>query len=139
MIELELPAVVDVVVEVPKGGFVKRGDDGQPEFLSPLPCPFNYGSVPGHPSGDGDLLDAVLLGPRVPQGHRARTTAWGVVRFVDAGDDDPKLICSATRPTRGQRLTVRAFFTVYARAKALANRLRGRPGATRLVALELPP
>jgi inorganic pyrophosphatase len=37
---------VDVVIEVPRGSFIKRGSTGHVDFISPLPCPFNYGSRP---------------------------------------------------------------------------------------------
>ena len=37
---------LEVVIEVPRGSFVKRGSSGSVDFISPLPCPFNYGAVP---------------------------------------------------------------------------------------------
>jgi inorganic pyrophosphatase len=37
---------LDVVIEIPRGSFLKRGSTGRVDFVSPLPCPFNYGSVP---------------------------------------------------------------------------------------------
>ena len=40
------PPLVEVVVEIPRGSFLKRGSSGRVDFVSPLPCPFNYGSVP---------------------------------------------------------------------------------------------
>ncbi|HET9668554.1 MAG TPA: inorganic diphosphatase, partial [Casimicrobiaceae bacterium] len=55
--------LVEVVIEVPRGSFVKRGSLGHVDFVSPLPCPYNYGSVPTHIGLEGDLLDAVVLGP----------------------------------------------------------------------------
>ena len=55
------PIEVDVVVEVPRGSFLKRGSTGRVDFISPLPCPFNYGSVPQYLGLEGDLLDAVVL------------------------------------------------------------------------------
>jgi hypothetical protein len=55
----------------------------------------------------------------------------GWVRFTDAGQDDPKLIGSARPLGRLDRARITAFFVVYARAKALLNRLRGRTGITR--------
>jgi inorganic pyrophosphatase len=55
---------LDVLIEVPRGSFVKRGSTGVVDFVSPLPCPFNYGSVPQYLGLEGDLLDAVVLGPR---------------------------------------------------------------------------
>ena len=122
---------IEVVIDVPRGGFVKRRDDGGIDFVSPWPCPFNYGSVPGTRSGDGDRLDAVVLGPRLSRGTRVRTTVVGRVRFVDAGQDDPKLICARRPLGRLDRARLVAFFALYARAKGLLNRLRGEAGPTR--------
>jgi inorganic pyrophosphatase len=53
-----------VVIEVPRGSFLKRGSTGHVDFISPLPCPFNYGSVPIYLGLEGDLLDALVLGKR---------------------------------------------------------------------------
>ena len=52
---------VEVLIEIPRGSFVKRGSTGHVDFVSPLPCPFNYGSVPQLVGLEGDLLDAVVL------------------------------------------------------------------------------
>jgi inorganic pyrophosphatase len=54
----------DVEIEVPRGSFVKRGSTGQEDFISPLPCPFNDGSVPAYIGLEGDLLDELVLGRR---------------------------------------------------------------------------
>ncbi|MCB1968088.1 MAG: inorganic diphosphatase, partial [Candidatus Accumulibacter sp.] len=51
---------VDVTIEVPRGSFLKRGSLGRIDFLSPFPCPFNYGSVPNYLGLEGDLLDALV-------------------------------------------------------------------------------
>jgi inorganic pyrophosphatase len=119
---------VEVVIEVPRGSFVKRGSTGHIDFISPLPCPYNYGSVPEYVGLEGDLLDAVLLGPRVPFGTRARVTAWGAVTLVDRGMADDKLICSRQPISERQREGVLRFFRFYARCKGLLNFLRGHPG-----------
>ena len=50
---------VDVVIEVPRGSFLKRGSTGHVDFVAPLPCPYNYGSVPNYLGLEGDLLDAL--------------------------------------------------------------------------------
>ena len=71
------PPVVEVVIEVPRGSFLKRGSTGRVDFISPLPCPFNYGSVPGYIGLDGDLLDALVLGPRLSLGARIRRQSLG--------------------------------------------------------------
>ena len=120
--------VVEVVIEVPRGRFLKRGSTGHVDFISPLPCPFNYGSVPTHLGLEGDLLDAVVLGPRLPLNVAVRVKVWGAVTLVDRGMADDKLICSATPLTSGQRRFVLAFFRFYAKCKALLNLWRGRPG-----------
>jgi inorganic pyrophosphatase len=132
-----VPNAVDVLVEVPRLGFVKRRADGGFDYLSPLPCPFNYGSVPGVVSGDGDPLDAVLFGPRRRRGAVVRAAVLGWVDFVDGGADDPKLLCGTAPPRAIDRLLVVAFFRVYERAKRLLNRVRGRRGETRVRAIEL--
>jgi inorganic pyrophosphatase len=129
--------VVEVIIEVPKGGFIKRTDDGAIDFVSPAPCPFNYGSVPDTRSGDGDRLDAVVLGPGLARGARVRVNVVARVRFTDAGQDDPKLICSDRPLGRLDRAKVTTFFAVYARAKALLNRVRGKAGPTRFGGLEV--
>ncbi len=125
-----LPQQVEVKVEVPRGSFVKRRADGSVDFVSPLPCPFNYGSVPGSTAPDGDPLDAVVLGPRQPLDHISRWPVFGVVEFVDAGKPDPKLICGPSAPSRLQWWTILAFFKNYAVAKRVLNRLRGDTGTT---------
>jgi len=119
---------VDVVIEVPRGSFLKRGSTGRVDFVSPLPCPFNYGSVPQLLGQEGDLLDALVLGPRLPLGARVRVRAWGAVILRDRGMVDDKLVCGVAPPTLRQRRLVLGFFHVYARCKALLNRVRRRAG-----------
>jgi inorganic pyrophosphatase len=122
--ELEL----DVVIEVPRGSFLKRGSIGRIDFVSPFPCPFNYGSVPNYLGLEGDLLDALVLGPRLPVGTRIRVKAWGAVTQTDRGMVDDKLVCCTHPPTPAQKAFVLRFFGFYAKCKGLLNLLRGRPG-----------
>ncbi|WON75204.1 inorganic diphosphatase [Nitrosospira sp. Is2] len=122
------PPPVEVVIEVPQGSFLKRGSTGKVDFISPLPCPFNYGSVPGYIGLDGDLLDAVVLGPRLPLGTKIRVRPWGAVVMRDRGLTDDKLICAEHSPDAAQRRKVLRFFHFYARCKGLLNIWRGRPG-----------
>lgn len=129
--------MIEVVIDVPLGGFIKRTDEGAVDFVSPAPCPFNYGSVPDTRSGDGDRLDAVVLGPRLARGARVRVNVVARVRFTDAGQDDPKLICSDRPLGRLDRAKVTAIFALYARAKSLLNRARGKAGPTRYGGLEV--
>jgi inorganic pyrophosphatase len=102
----------------------KRGSTGHLDFVSPLPCPFNYGSVPAYIGLEGDLLDAVVLGPRLPRGSRARVRAFGAVGLTDRGMHDDKLICSPQPLRPVQRQVVLLFFRFYARCKGLLNLMR---------------
>ena len=122
------PPELEVVIEVPRFSFLKRGSTGRIDFISPLPCPFNYGSIPAYIGLEGDLLDALVLGPRLALGARVRVKAWGAVTLTDRGMSDDKLVCSASPITTLQRREVLRFFHVYARCKALLNMLRRRPG-----------
>lgn len=119
---------VEVVIEIPRGSFLKRGSTGQVDFVSPMPCPFNYGSVPTHIGLEGDLLDALVLGPRLPSGARVRLRAWGAVTLTDRGMSDDKLVCSIEPLTPAQRSKVLRFFRLYAKCKGLLNLWRRRPG-----------
>ena len=119
---------VEVVIEIPKGSFLKRGSTGHVDFVSPLPCPFNYGSVPEYIGLEGDLLDALVLGPRLARGTRLRVKAWGAVVLTDRGMSDDKLVCAMHRPSGRQCRAVLDFFRFYARCKGLLNWWRRRPG-----------
>ena len=123
-----LPATVEVVIEVPRGSFVKRDAHGHIDLLSPVPAPFNYGRVTGVVGGDGESQDAVVLGPRLPRGHTLRLQVQGVVRFVDRGQRDDKLVCGQGAPSRLQKHGVVGFFRIYAHIKRMRDRLsRRRP------------
>lgn len=127
---MDVNVQVDVEIEVPRGSVVKRRADGSVDFVSPVPCPYNYGFVVDTVGGDGDPIDALVLGRRLARGHRAHQVARAAVRFIDAGQIDDKLICSGRPLRRSERLTVMAFFRFYAVAKGALNRLRGSDGAT---------
>jgi len=117
-----------VRIEVPRWSFLKRGSTGRVDFISPLPCPFNYGSVTTHIGLEGDLLDAIVLGPRLPFGTELEVRAWGAVTLMDRGMIDDKLVCSAAPVTPGEREHVLRFFRVYARCKRVLNLTRGQRG-----------
>ena len=122
------PMEVEVVIEIPRGSFLKRGSTGYIDFISPLPCPYNYGSVPNFLGLEGDLLDALILGPRLSLGTRIEVKAWGAVTLTDHGMMDDKLICSNHRPSLSECQNVLRFFQLYAKCKRGLNIWRGRPG-----------
>jgi len=133
----DLPASVAFVVEVSRGAWAKRAPDGRVEFPSPVPCPFNYGSAPGHPSADGEPADVVVLGPTLPRGHRGHLPVVGRVRFRDAGLPDDKWICAQTPPGRRDRARLRAFFITYALLKRITAPIRRTSADSRFITLEL--
>lgn len=122
------PPVLEVVIEIPRGSFLKRGSTGHLDFISPLPCPFNYGSIPRYVGLEGDLLDAVVLGPRLPGGTRVQVYAWGAIVMTDRGMTDDKIVCSHRPVTPRERQNLMRFFRFYARCKGLINVWRRSPG-----------
>jgi len=122
------PVSIEITIEVPRWSFVKRGSSGHVDFISPLPCPFNYGAAAAFIGREGDLLDAVVLGSRRALGARFWTFAWGAVTLTDRGMSDDKLICSERAPSPQERDRVLRFFRFYARCKGLLNAWRGRAG-----------
>jgi inorganic pyrophosphatase len=122
--------LVEVVIEIPRWSFLKRGSRGTLDFVSPFPCPFNYGSVPGWLGGEGDLLDAIVLGPRLAAGQRVRVPARAAIGLAERYMYDDKLVCSQRKLTPGDRWRVLRFMMFYARCKRVLNCLRGAAGPT---------
>ena len=127
---MQVPSV-EVVIEIPRGSFLKRGSNGHIDFVSPFPCPYNYGSIHQYIGGEGDYLDAVVLGPRLPAGSKVRVNAYGAVGLSERFMSDDKLICAEQPITSGDRRRLLRFFTVYAFCKGLLNVLRGQRGRSR--------
>jgi inorganic pyrophosphatase len=120
-----------VVIDVPRGSFLKRSDDGSVDFVSPVPAPFNYGHIPGTLADDGEGIDAVVLGPRLQRGTTLTISVQERIGFLDAGVSDPKWVCSPRPLNDAERRYVERFFRHYALAKRLINWVRGRKGPTR--------
>lgn len=133
---IEIGGEVKVVIEVPRGSLVKWAADGSVDFLSPVPCPFNYGSIVGSRGLDGDPEDAVVIGPVVGRGVVASWPIRGRVDFVDAGIDDPKWICAAEPLTESQWRRISWFFEIYGVAKGVINGVRRKRGPTKVVRME---
>jgi len=127
---LPVPSV-EVVIEIPRGSFLKRGSDGHIDFVSPIPCPYNYGSIHQYVGGEGDFLDAVVLGPRLPAGSKVRVNAYGAVGLSERFMSDDKLICATHPITSTDRRNVLLFFNFYACCKGLLNVLRRQRGRSR--------
>ena len=111
------PEQLRIQVEVSKGSYVKRRPDRSIDFVSPLPCPFNYGSVIGRQAEDGDPEDALILGEKVAVGDIVQMPVWGRVNFVDAGLVDHKWVCGPAEPSGYQWAAIQLFFRSYVWAK----------------------
>ncbi|WP_372017686.1 inorganic diphosphatase [Pseudoxanthomonas sp. 10H] len=95
----QAPDEVLLAVEIPAGSATKyeTGEDGRvfvDRFLSmPVAYPANYGSIPRTLAGDGDPLDALVLARApLPPGVLLRFRPVGVLRMVDDGEQDEKII-----------------------------------------------
>lgn len=121
-----------IQIDTPRFTFIKRKDDGTIDYISPFPCPFNYGSILDTTSEDGDRIDAVVLGKKVGFGAVTSGELRGVVNFVDKGSIDPKYIFSHRAVTKFEKLQIYLFFHFFSLVKKVYNLVRGRRGFTGL-------
>lgn len=99
----EIPNVVNVVIEIPKGSQNKYEYDKKNNLIkldrvlfSPLFYPADYGVIPQTLSDDGDPLDAlvILSNPTYP-GILVEARPIGLLKMVDSGEADDKILCVA--------------------------------------------
>ncbi|TXI90447.1 MAG: inorganic diphosphatase [Cupriavidus sp.] len=95
------PRELMAVIEIPQGGINKYEIDHDSGLLilnrvltMPAAYPANYGAFPQTSAGDGDPLDLVLF-TRAPvqAGALVLVRPIGVLRMLDAGEQDDKIIC----------------------------------------------
>jgi inorganic pyrophosphatase len=96
---IEIPAGTNAKWETDKstGQLVWEQKEGKPRIVQYLPYPANYGMIPGtllpkEKGGDGDPLDILVLGPAVERGTVLRVQVIGVMKLLDRGEQDDKLI-----------------------------------------------
>ena len=121
---------LEVVIEIPRWSFLKRGSSGRVDFVSPLPCPFNYGSVRAFIGCDGDFLDAIVLGPRLARGTRVKVSVYGAIGLTDRDMYDDKLVCGRQPLQCWDRRMVLIYMRAYGWFKRLLNWSRRRRGHT---------
>ncbi len=73
-----------------------------PRIVKYLGYPGNYGSIPGTAlpkelGGDGDPLDVLVLGQAAPRGEIIDVRLIGVLKMLDDGEQDDKLIAVLTK------------------------------------------
>lgn len=85
-------------IEIPKYSFFKYEKDKKSNVLIvdrvlSIPCPFNYGFIPGTLSSDGDPLDIFIISlePLIP-GSQVKFKPWGILVCTDQGVEDNKVI-----------------------------------------------
>ena len=99
---------INVVVEVPagtnekwevnaQGVMVREFTGNSPRTIRYLPYPGNYGMVPRtfldpKHGGDNAPLDAIVIGTTVPRGHVIRAYPIGMLRMLDRGEQDDKIL-----------------------------------------------
>jgi inorganic pyrophosphatase len=105
----DIPAVnsngtVNAVIEIPTGDNRKfeidpdtgrlfwELKDGKPRVVKYLGYPTNYGSIPRTLGGDGDPIDMLAIGAMEQRGEISAVQVVGVMRMIDGGDVDDKLI-----------------------------------------------
>ena len=124
---------VTITIEIPRWSFAKytlSEPGGQLEFISPLPCPFNYGFVAGHLGGDQMPLDAIVMGGRLARGSEVQTEVRAFVHFVDNDENDDKLVCSSHVLRSWEVMLLKTGFPVYVRMKRFVNWCKGKRGKT---------
>lgn len=72
-----------------------------PRVVNYLGYPGNYGAIPGTAlpkelGGDGDPLDVIVLGQAAPRGEVVNVRLIGVLKMLDDGEQDDKLIAVLT-------------------------------------------
>ena len=111
---LNADGTVKAIVEIPTGTSAKweiseedpkavywEYKDGEPRVVNYLGYPGNYGAIPGTAlpkelGGDGDPLDVIILGQAVPRGEIVDVRVIGVLKMLDGGEQDDKLIAVLT-------------------------------------------
>lgn len=96
---VEIPAGTTDKWEVDQqtGGLRWEFKSGAPRVVQYLGYPGNYGMVPRtvlskEQGGDGDPLDVVVLGPALERGAVVHVRVLGMLRMLDGGERDDKLL-----------------------------------------------
>lgn len=100
----EFPKIVNGIIEIPKGSRAKYELDKDSGLLkmdrvlySSVYYPANYGFIPKTFCDDGDPLDILILSQiDVVPLCIVRATVIGVMRMIDNGEADDKIIAVAT-------------------------------------------
>ncbi len=117
---IEIPAGTNEKWEVnKKTGKIERDSiNGFPRTIDYLGYPANYGFVPQtllskESGGDGDPLDAIILGKVNPRGTVVSCKVIGILRLTDQGEQDDKLILVDLKSSIAKVETLEELETLY--------------------------
>lgn len=96
---VEIPAGTIEKYELNKTSGLLQMDsvNGKPRLIDYLGYPANYGMIPKtilpkDKGGDGDPLDIIAIGPPAERGSIIDCKVIGVIKLIDRGEQDDKLI-----------------------------------------------
>jgi len=102
---VEIPAGTNKKIEYNKTAKAFEIDqrDGKDRVISFLPYPGNYGYISATYSdpekgGDGDGLDVLIISEAIPTGSIVEAIPVGMLKLIDAGEFDYKIICIPADP-----------------------------------------
>lgn len=102
------PEIVNVIIEIPAGSRNKYEYDEELKAIcldrvnyTAMAHPYDYGFIPETRSEDGDHLDAfVILDHSVFPGCVVAARPVGLIKMVDDGENDEKIICVPAKDPR---------------------------------------
>jgi len=117
---VEIPAGTSAKWEVDKktGNLIWEFKNGSPRVVNYLPYPANYGMVPRtclaeKNGGDGDPIDILILGPAVKRGVIVKVQLIGVLKLIDQGEIDDKLIAVMPGAVFGKADSIKELYKKY--------------------------
>lgn len=116
---VEIPAGTNSKWEVEKDGVMRLElRDGVPRVVKYLPYLGNYGMIPStklpkDQGGDGDALDVLVLAPALPRGTVAKVRVIGMMKFLDGGEQDDKLLAVMNDTPLGKVRTLAELNTAF--------------------------
>ncbi len=143
------PDVINVVIEIPAGSKNKyEYDEAMDEIkldrvgYAAMAHPYDYGFIPETRSEDGDHLDAfVILDHSVFPGCVVAGRPVGIVKMIDDGEMDEKIICVPATDPRYDHITdlsglsphlpkeIQHFFEHYKDLQGKKTEIQGWDGA----------
>jgi inorganic pyrophosphatase len=124
---IEIPAGTNEKWEVVEPGSVLEWEiaEGERRVVGYLAYPANYGMIPRtllakEAGGDGDPLDIIVLGPAQPRGSVVAARPVGLLRLLDDGERDDKIIAVRAAGPLSDATTLQDLDALY-------------PGATEII------